>query len=303
MLLGINFPQLRQLPPDFGYGGDPQQQALYMPSPLGQHAEPYPGVARGWELPSSSGSGPGDHTHSVYPSLPPLPSRPEPEPDDDDQDSEYIPGPSRRAPKRRRVERQDHEAEVVRPKGKKTLIACDFCRGKYCLRLANLALGFTAIPVGRKLKCDGRHPACSNCSVRGRQSLCVYQLHPRRRGPGKAPRGQRKKKSIAASNRDNFSTSGSRASASNEYSGDDFDPIGAELQQQQQLPPIVPYYPPFLPQGGLILPSSRMPEQGSSQLPPQSQDDQDRSPTRYPRRGTIKREDDDLHPLDDNARR
>ncbi len=48
----------------------------------------------------------------------------------------------------------------------------------------------TWIPVAaRKLKCDGQ-PICSNCSRRG--IACAYAPEARRRGPGKAPKGQKK---------------------------------------------------------------------------------------------------------------
>ncbi|ESK92509.1 gtp binding protein [Moniliophthora roreri MCA 2997] len=56
---------------------------------------------------------------------------------------------------------------------KKVLIACDFCRG-------------------RKLRCDGARPACSNCSTREGQT-CNYQVLVRRRGPGKAKKGSKAK--------------------------------------------------------------------------------------------------------------
>ncbi|KAF8558244.1 hypothetical protein OG21DRAFT_1405418, partial [Imleria badia] len=46
--------------------------------------------------------------------------------------------------------------------------------------------------VGRKLRCDGGRPRCSNCETRS--LACQYQEHPRRRGPGKAPKGSRGKK-------------------------------------------------------------------------------------------------------------
>lgn len=47
--------------------------------------------------------------------------------------------------------------------------------------------------TGRKLRCDGSKPSCANCSTRTLK--CVYEDHPRRRGPGKAPKGSRIKKS------------------------------------------------------------------------------------------------------------
>ncbi|KAF8442835.1 hypothetical protein L210DRAFT_635691 [Boletus edulis BED1] len=56
---------------------------------------------------------------------------------------------------------------------RKIYVACDFCRG-------------------RKLRCDGGRPRCSNCETRS--LVCQYQEHPRRRGPGKAPKGSRGKK-------------------------------------------------------------------------------------------------------------
>ncbi|KAH9042257.1 hypothetical protein EDB85DRAFT_2286038 [Lactarius pseudohatsudake] len=54
---------------------------------------------------------------------------------------------------------------------KKTEIACDFCRG-------------------RKLGCSGDRPKCKACIKR--KGECIYAVAPRRRGPGKAPRGSRK---------------------------------------------------------------------------------------------------------------
>ncbi|KAH9040420.1 hypothetical protein EDB85DRAFT_2272331 [Lactarius pseudohatsudake] len=54
---------------------------------------------------------------------------------------------------------------------KKTEIACDFCRG-------------------RKLGCSGDRPKCKACVKR--KGECIYAPAPRRRGPGKAPRGSRK---------------------------------------------------------------------------------------------------------------
>ncbi|KAF8073710.1 hypothetical protein FPV67DRAFT_761934 [Lyophyllum atratum] len=56
---------------------------------------------------------------------------------------------------------------------RKTAVACNFCRG-------------------RKLRCNGAKPACSNCTVRKFQ--CEYVPVQRRRGPGKAPKGTKSKK-------------------------------------------------------------------------------------------------------------
>ncbi|KAF9013260.1 hypothetical protein BDQ17DRAFT_1321132 [Cyathus striatus] len=56
---------------------------------------------------------------------------------------------------------------------RKTAVACNFCRG-------------------RKLRCNGARPACSNCIARKYQ--CEYVPIQRRRGPGKAPKRSRSKK-------------------------------------------------------------------------------------------------------------
>jgi hypothetical protein len=55
-----------------------------------------------------------------------------------------------------------------------------------------------AIPclLGRKLRCDGVRPTCSHCVMRG--LMCAYAEFPKRRGPGKAPRGSRAKKNAQA---------------------------------------------------------------------------------------------------------
>lgn len=45
----------------------------------------------------------------------------------------------------------------------------------------------------RKLRCSNERPQCKNCEQRQRE--CLYG-EPRRRGPGKAPRGSRPKKSL-----------------------------------------------------------------------------------------------------------
>ncbi|KAG5729700.1 hypothetical protein E4T56_gene1044 [Termitomyces sp. T112] len=56
---------------------------------------------------------------------------------------------------------------------RKTAVACNFCRG-------------------RKLRCDGTKPSCSNCLLR--KSKCEYVTVQRRRGPGKAKKGTKSKK-------------------------------------------------------------------------------------------------------------
>ncbi|GLB38336.1 putative TRAFAC class TrmE-Era-EngA-EngB-Septin- like GTPase superfamily, septin GTPase family protein [Lyophyllum shimeji] len=60
---------------------------------------------------------------------------------------------------------------------RKTAVACNFCRG-------------------RKLRCNGAKPSCSNCTVRRFQ--CEYVPVQRRRGPGKAPKGSKSKKASSA---------------------------------------------------------------------------------------------------------
>lgn len=56
----------------------------------------------------------------------------------------------------------------------KTLIACTNCRR-------------------RKLRCDGQKPQCGSCGRRANDT-CQYEVHIRRRGPGKAPKGSRPRK-------------------------------------------------------------------------------------------------------------
>ncbi|KIP06206.1 hypothetical protein PHLGIDRAFT_515882 [Phlebiopsis gigantea 11061_1 CR5-6] len=74
----------------------------------------------------------------------------------------------------------DDDSDSPRPRKvpKKTQIACFFCRG-------------------RKLKCDGQQPLCGNCQKRNHP--CSYAPYPKRRGPGKAPKGHRKSEAIGAS--------------------------------------------------------------------------------------------------------
>ncbi|KAH7885220.1 hypothetical protein F5I97DRAFT_1928628 [Phlebopus sp. FC_14] len=81
-------------------------------------------------------------------------------------------GESTRGKKRRTEDSRGVETEERKTKvAQKIYVACDFCRG-------------------RKLRCDGTKPRCSNCATRS--LACRYQDHPRRRGPGKAPKGSKK---------------------------------------------------------------------------------------------------------------
>ncbi|KAF7422529.1 hypothetical protein PC9H_010685 [Pleurotus ostreatus] len=63
---------------------------------------------------------------------------------------------------------------VRHPRGpRKTEVACNFCRG-------------------RKLRCDGGRPSCYNCTQRNKE--CFYEAQPRRRGPGRAPKGSKSRR-------------------------------------------------------------------------------------------------------------
>ncbi|KAF8158127.1 hypothetical protein B0H34DRAFT_782730 [Crassisporium funariophilum] len=76
--------------------------------------------------------------------------------------------------KRRRAESLDADDNARKSRNaRKTAVACNFCRG-------------------RKLRCNGAKPSCSNCTVR--KFDCEYVPTQRRRGPGKAPKGSRSKK-------------------------------------------------------------------------------------------------------------
>lgn len=67
----------------------------------------------------------------------------------------------------------DDDDEGKPSKKRKVEIACNFCRQ-------------------RKLKCSGTKPACDACMKRDQAERCQYEAFPRRRGPGKAPRGTRR---------------------------------------------------------------------------------------------------------------
>ena len=59
--------------------------------------------------------------------------------------------------------------------------------GCYC---GTVLLDANPFPSGRKLGCSGDRPKCKACIKR--KGECSYAPAPRRRGPGKAPRGTRK---------------------------------------------------------------------------------------------------------------
>jgi len=93
--------------------------------------------------------------------------------------------------KRRRLglnEAEDSTGKTRNPR--KTAVACNFCRGTI------LTCGWEQTPysawTGRKLRCNGAKPSCSNCLVRNFR--CEYVPVQRRRGPGKAPKGTKSKK-------------------------------------------------------------------------------------------------------------
>ncbi|KAG0700140.1 hypothetical protein DFH29DRAFT_1056780 [Suillus ampliporus] len=115
--------------------------------------------------------------------------------------------------KRRRSDSQDERKTKV---ARKIYVACDFCRG-------------------RKLRCDGSKPSCANCSTRTLD--CKYEDHPRRRGPGKAPKGSRNKKSEAKSRK---GRKNSRAATS------EVDKEGSEQPSAAALPNRHVFEPPMM---------------------------------------------------------
>ncbi|RPD77876.1 hypothetical protein L226DRAFT_521379 [Lentinus tigrinus ALCF2SS1-7] len=88
------------------------------------------------------------------------------------------------------------------PKSKKTPIACHFCRGPGraiwthppvpSVLVSSSELTSSSGTVARKLRCDGQKPSCANCTKRSHP--CTYEQQPKRRGPGKTPRGSSRKR-------------------------------------------------------------------------------------------------------------
>lgn len=85
---------------------------------------------------------------------------------------------------------EDAGKEKKSKAARKIYVACDFCRGGDVV--ISDWVGADGDLAGRKLRCDGSKPSCSNCATRS--LACKYQDHPRRRGPGKAPKGSRDKR-------------------------------------------------------------------------------------------------------------
>lgn len=138
--------------PEHMYGGNPSHpvnQNLYTFPASGQQPESHGSVARSWgPMIASSSTAAADYADSSYPSLPPLPHPSRYSTETEDDDGEYLP-PERRNQKRKLE--NDEQEPGSRPK--KTLIACDFCRGKFAFldNLANLVLSTMIIVCRRKL--------------------------------------------------------------------------------------------------------------------------------------------------------
>ncbi|KAG1906717.1 uncharacterized protein F5891DRAFT_1003543 [Suillus fuscotomentosus] len=99
--------------------------------------------------------------------------------------------------------------------------------------------------TGRKLRCDGTKPSCANCSTRTLK--CVYKDHPRRRGPGKAPKGSRTKKSEGK---------GRKGRKSSKAATSEVDKEGSEQPSAAALPDRHVFEPPMM-----------LPNHGYPQLP------------------------------------
>ncbi|KAK0464276.1 uncharacterized protein EV420DRAFT_1744704 [Desarmillaria tabescens] len=132
---------------------------------------------------------------------------------DDDGDGEYTPTKSRRGKKRVRSTSPGGD-DSRRKSVKKTLIACDFCRG-------------------RKLRCDGARPSCMNCTARDNRP-CVYQSTPKRRGPGKNPKPKTPKTKKRSSTR--ARTSESVRAEGPSSSVEDFDMASSASERQRASP-------------------------------------------------------------------
>ncbi|KAJ6613293.1 hypothetical protein B0H10DRAFT_242810 [Mycena sp. CBHHK59/15] len=120
---------------------------------------------------------------------------------------------------------------------KKILVACDFCRGmhKFRPKKSEHFLKFNYLRfTGRKLRCDGIKPTCCNCDSRGNE--CKYEPGPKRRGPGKAPKGTRAKKRVFKGRLEGRLSESSSSHAA-QGSADDFDlqTLAPELRSQASI--------------------------------------------------------------------
>lgn len=107
--------------------------------------------------------------------------------------------------------------------------------------------------VARKLKCDGQTPWCGNCHRR--KLPCKYALYPRRRGPGKAPKGSKK---LQAKKDDSQAASAGRSSQPSTSSGVS---AGTDLQTPRPRPSLDP-----LPVYQLVAPVEPVPDTRLSML-------------------------------------
>jgi Fungal Zn(2)-Cys(6) binuclear cluster domain len=91
---------------------------------------------------------------------------------------------------------------------KKTDVACEFCKGKFTVKRLFWQTKYqfrVFFVIGRKLRCGGEKPKCKACLKRNQS--CEYNPYPRRRGPGKAPKGTKSKKRDAKPRRSTHSQS------------------------------------------------------------------------------------------------
>ncbi|KAF5382564.1 hypothetical protein D9615_002865 [Tricholomella constricta] len=144
------------------------------------------GASQGAWAGTPAGSGFGEHPPGYSPnSVSDVSSDGRP---DDDGDDTYT--TAQKGKKRRRDSDVGDSTRKTR-NPRKTAVACNFCRGKITMLIAEKSVAYNK--AGRKLRCNGAKPACSNCTVRRFQ--CEYVPVQRRRGPGKAPKGTKTKKS------------------------------------------------------------------------------------------------------------
>ncbi|KAG6820718.1 hypothetical protein H0H93_012771 [Arthromyces matolae] len=115
-----------------------------------------------------------------------------------DEEEEFKPDNAVQKSKKRRQDPIMGDYKRSRNPNRKTAVACNFCRGKNrAFLFSGLKMLILRSMIGRKLRCDGVKPTCSNCIVR--KFECEYVPIQRRRGPGKAPKGPKGAKSRKSS--------------------------------------------------------------------------------------------------------